>query len=98
MNSPNIVLLAENDELELYRVQSESNDELTYGVDIDKREGTFYCDCPDFRYRKQTEKWGGAKLTDSSNQCKHIKRVMKIRNHRMLNYFKDTFKEVVQVG
>lgn len=72
MTSPHITLLAEDETIALYRVQSESNDDLSYGVDIDKVEGTVFCDCPDFRFRKQTEKWGGAKLTDVSNHCKHI--------------------------
>ena len=34
MSSPDIILLAENDEYALYSVQSESNPDLRYGVDI----------------------------------------------------------------
>ena len=74
MSSP-IILLAENREWALYQVRSFSND-LSYGVDIDKEEGTVYCSCPHFQYRLQTEKWGGAKLEDTSHHCKHIKEVL----------------------
>ncbi len=76
MNSPNIICLAENEEYALYRVQSDSDPNLSYGVDIDKNEGTCYCDCPHFRNRLQTERWGGAKLDDSAHHCKHIRMVI----------------------
>lgn len=79
MNSPNIILLTEDETIALYRVQSESTDNMTYGVDIDKEEGTVFCDCPDFRYRKQTEKWGGARLDDHTHHCKHIKQILEAK-------------------
>ena len=54
------------------------NDEThgEYLVTVDHSEDTCYCTCPDFQYRKQTEKFGGAKLDDNSHHCKHIRRVM----------------------
>lgn len=76
MSSNNIVCLAENEEYSFYRVPSESDPNLTYGVDIDKVEGTCYCDCPHFRYRLQTENWGGARLEDNEHHCKHISEVL----------------------
>lgn len=76
MSSPNIICLAENEEYALYRVQSDSNPNLSYGVDIDKVEGTVLCECPDFIFRKQTEKWGGARLNNPNHQCKHVKQVL----------------------
>ncbi len=76
MSSPDIILLAENEEYALYRVKSHSNPNVSYGVDIDKVEGTCYCDCPDFQYRKQTERWGGAKLDDEDHRCKHARQVL----------------------
>lgn len=82
MNSPNILFLAENEEYAFYRVQSESDEDISYGVDIDKVEETCFCDCPDFKYRKQTERFGGARLDDPEHHCKHIRAV----------------KEAVQVG
>lgn len=74
MSSP-IILLAENQEWALYQVKSFTND-MVYGVDIDKDEKTVSCSCPHFQYRLQTEKWGGAKLEDTSHHCKHIKEVL----------------------
>lgn len=76
MSSPDIILLAENEEYALYRVKSHSNPNISYGVDIDKVEGTCICDCPDFIYRKQTERFGGSKLDDADHQCKHSKQVL----------------------
>lgn len=76
MTSPNITILAEDENIALYRVPSESNDDLSYGVDIDKHEGTVFCDCEDFRYRKQTERWGGARLDEPEHHCKHIRQVI----------------------
>lgn len=76
MSSLDIILLAENEECALYRVKSHSNPELSYGVDIDKVEGTCFCDCPDFIYRKQTERHGGAKVDDNDHKCKHVRQVL----------------------
>ena len=54
------------------------NDEkrTEYLVTVDHEEKTVKCDCPDFKYRRQTEKHGGAKLDDSEHHCKHIKEVL----------------------
>lgn len=53
-----------------------SDGETTYTVDIDIEERTCFCNCPDFLFRKQTEKFGGAKLKDKRNHCKHIRKVL----------------------
>ena len=74
--TPSINLLAENEEYAFYRVKSFSDDNMDYGVDIDKVEGTCYCDCEDFRFRKQTEEFGGARLDDHEHHCKHIRGVL----------------------
>lgn len=76
MSSPQITLLAEDDDIALYNVKSFSDDAVEYGVDIDKNEGTCFCTCPDFQYRKQTERWGGARIDDSEHHCKHIREVL----------------------
>ena len=55
----------------------------THLVTIDIIEGTVMCDCEDFKYRRENMKYGGVKLEDSSNHCKHIREVLKIR--RVLN-------------
>ena len=47
-----------------------------YLVTIDKEEGTCYCTCPDFQYRKDNLKFGGARLDDVNNHCKHIREVL----------------------
>ena len=54
------------------------NDETNreYLVTVYHEENTCYCTCPDFQYRKQTEKFGGAKLDDNAHHCKHIRQVM----------------------
>lgn len=55
------------------------NDEkhTEYLVTVDHEEGTVKCDCPDFKFRKETERFGGAKLDDVNNHCKHIKKILK---------------------
>lgn len=54
------------------------NDEkhTEYLVQIDKEDKTVKCDCPDFKFRKETERFGGAKLEDKQHHCKHIKEVL----------------------
>lgn len=44
-----------------------------YLVTVDHEEGTVKCDCPDFKFRKQNQKYGCAKLWDTANHCKHIR-------------------------
>ena len=43
---------------------------------MDHKEGTVYCTCPDFKYRRDNLKYGGADLDDSEHHCKHIKLVL----------------------
>lgn len=54
------------------------NDEThnEYLVTVDYEDNTVNCDCPDFKFRRQTEKWGGAKIDDPIHHCKHIKEVL----------------------
>ena len=47
-----------------------------YLVQIDHEEGTVKCNCPDFKFRKETERFGGAKLEDKQHHCKHIKKIL----------------------
>lgn len=51
------------------------NDEkhTEYLVTVDHEEKTVKCDCPDFKFRKQNQEHGCAKLTDIEHHCKHIK-------------------------
>ena len=48
-------------------------------VTIDKKEGTVHCDCEDFKYRKENLRFGGVKLEDKENHCKHITYAIKVR-------------------
>ena len=50
-----------------------------YLITIDLIEKTVYCTCPDFKYRKDNLKFGGALLTDKDNHCKHIEYVLRVR-------------------
>jgi len=67
----------DKDHLGLFTVKS-SDGKREYCVDIDLDDMTVYCDCPDFKYRRQTERWGGALLNDGSHHCKHIKSVLRL--------------------
>ena len=64
-------------EWEDFEVSSESSPNTSYLVTIDHDERTCYCTCPDFQYRKQTEKYGGAKINDNENHCKHLQKILK---------------------
>lgn len=63
-------------EWEDYIVTSHTSPDKEYLVTVDNEEETVYCTCPHFIYRLQTEKWGGAKLTDVDHHCKHIMEVL----------------------
>ena len=65
-----------NGEFEDWDVESQSSPDKTYLVTVDHDEKTVYCTCPDFKYRKDNLKFGGAMLDDVNNHCKHIKRVL----------------------
>lgn len=47
-----------------------------YLVTVDHEEGTVKCDCPDFKFRRQNQKYGCVKIGDKDNYCKHIKEVL----------------------
>lgn len=52
----------------------------THMVTIDLKENTIHCDCEDYKFRKRKLRFGGVKLTDTENQCKHMKEVINLRN------------------
>lgn len=74
-----MVILSHNraGEFEDWDVQSQSSPDKVYLVTMDHDEKTVHCDCPDFQYRKNVLRFGGAKLTDVNNHCKHIKEILK---------------------
>ena len=47
-----------------------------YLVTVDHEEGTVKCDCPDFKFRRQTQEYGCVKLGDNDNYCKHIRKAL----------------------
>ena len=47
-----------------------------YLVTIDHEEGTVKCDCPDFKFRRQNQKYGCVKIGDVNNYCKHIRKTL----------------------
>ena len=49
-------------------------------VTIDLKEQTIHCDCKDFKYRKENLRFGGVKINDVDNHCKHIREVLRIRS------------------
>lgn len=63
-------------EYEDFEVSSQSSPNTSYLVTVDNDENTCYCTCPDFRFRKDNLKFGGAKLDDVNNHCKHIKKCL----------------------
>ena len=69
-------------EYEDWDVTSQSSPNKEYLVTLDHEEKTVYCTCPDFQFRKDNLKFGGAKLDDVNNHCKHIKKVMEGMNEQ----------------
>lgn len=67
-----------NGEFEDWDVESQSSPDKHYLVTLDHDEKTVYCTCPDFKYRRDNLKFGGAKLDDTANHCKHIKKILNI--------------------
>ena len=65
--------VSKNDEWEDYYIKSKSSNKH-YIITFDILEGTVNCDCEDFKYRRENLKFGGVKLTDKENHCKHIKK------------------------
>ena len=43
---------------------------------LDHEEGTVTCDCPDFKFRKQSGPYGCASLYDTEHHCKHIRKAL----------------------
>ena len=74
-------------EYEDFEVNSESSPNTSYLVTIDHDEKTCYCTCPDFHYRKDNLKFGGARLDDVNNHCKHLRKILKERPSHLLQQF-----------
>jgi hypothetical protein len=68
-------LVYEDDGETSFLVLSHSSD-IEYVVDINLKEKTVYCTCPDFTFRKSYLEYGGARLGDKDNYCKHIREVL----------------------
>ncbi len=68
-----------NDFWEDYLVKTDKKSR-THLVTIDLKEQSVHCDCEDFKFRKENLKFGGVKLSDKENHCKHIREVLKIRS------------------
>lgn len=68
-------LVYEEDGEASFLVASHSSD-AEYCVDINLKEKTVYCTCPDFLFRKSYLEFGGARLGDKDNYCKHIREVL----------------------
>lgn len=81
----NLLKYYSNDFYEDFFVKS-SKKSRTHLVSIDKKEQSAFCDCEDFRFRKENLKFGGVALSDKENHCKHICFALKIR---------DALKEVI---
>ena len=81
-----LLKLYSNDFCDDFCVKS-SKKSRTHLVTIDKEDETVICDCEDFRYRKENLRFGGVKLSDTENHCKHIQFALKIR---------DVLKEVIE--
>ena len=75
----NFLKFFRNDYWEDYFVKSTPKSR-SHLVTIDLKEDTVMCDCEDFKYRKENLKFGGVKLSDKENHCKHIRAVLKLRN------------------
>ena len=64
-------------EYEDFEVSSQSSPNTSYLVTVDHDEKTCYCTCPDFKYRRDNLKFGGARLDDVNNHCKHLRLILK---------------------
>ena len=71
--------VSKNDQWEDYFIKSKASNK-EYIITIDVLEGTVSCDCEDFRYRKENLRFGGVRLSDTANHCKHIKKILEIRD------------------
>lgn len=67
-----------NEYWEDYFIKSTSKSR-THLITIDLKEKTIQCDCEDFKYRKENLRFGGVKLSDTENHCKHIREVLRVR-------------------
>ena len=58
-----------------YIVYNDKN-HTEYLVTVDNEEKTVKCDCPDFKFRRQNQKYGCVKIGDVNNYCKHIRNAL----------------------
>ena len=75
----NFLKFNRNDFWEDYLVKTDKKSR-THLITIDLKEQSVHCDCEDFKFRKENLKFGGVKLSDKENHCKHIREVLKIRS------------------
>ena len=68
-----------NDMWEDYYIKSKASNK-SYIITFDVLEKTVSCDCEDFKYRKENLKFGGVKLSDKKNHCKHIRKILEIKD------------------
>ena len=76
--------VSKNEEWEDYFIKSKSSKSKSsnkhYIITFDLLEDTVSCDCEDFKYRRENLKFGGVKVSDKENHCKHIKKILEIRD------------------
>ena len=71
--------VSKNEEWEDYFIKSKSSNKH-YIITFDLLEDTVSCDCEDFKYRRENLKFGGVNVSDKENHCKHIKKILEIRD------------------
>ena len=64
--------VSKNEEWEDYFIKSKSSNKH-YIITFDLLEDTVSCDCEDFKYRRENLKF-------KENHCKHIKKILEIRD------------------
>ena len=72
--------LVKNEQWEDYFILSKSSNKQ-YIITIDIVEDTVCCDCEDFKYRKENLRFGGVRINDKANHCKHIKKILEMREN-----------------
>ena len=76
-----LIAFTSNPYWEDYYLENDAGDKQ-YLITIDVKEGTAFCTCPNFLYKRNKAanlKFGGVLLSDVENHCKHIRYVLQIR-------------------
>lgn len=76
-----IISFTSNPYWEDYYIVNDAGDK-EYLITLDVKEGTAFCTCPHFLYRKNKAaalKFGGVLINNPDDHCKHIQYVLKIR-------------------